>query len=53
VIDDELEPGRLLDRQLGGLRAIEKLGDVFGEAAEARLDMDPVRHDRVAMSSII
>ena len=44
-IDDQLKPGRLLDRQIGGLRTVENLRHVGGDAAQARLDMDSVGHE--------
>ena len=41
-LTDEFEAGRLLDRKLVRLCAIENFGHVIGHAPEARRDMGPV-----------
>src|SRR5262249_15134117 len=51
-IDDKIIIGRLLDRQIARLGAAQDLVHVLGGAAEKRVEIRPIRHERAGLSML-
>src|SRR5215831_2531858 len=51
-IDDKIIIGRLLDRQIARLGAVQDLVHVLGGTAEKRVEIRPIRHERAGLSML-